>query len=105
MVLESAVVGFCTILQHTPRAVTVAPPSLVILPPQFAVVGVIEFTFQVFKTGGCPWSFSFLQLLVRINTNPNTIKWQIQILFFVFMIHCFEFNDISTLLKDFHISS
>jgi len=36
------VVGFADVLQHTPRAVTDAPPSLVILPPLVAVELVIE---------------------------------------------------------------
>ena len=33
VVQELAVVGFCEVLQHTPRAVTEAPPSPVTFPP------------------------------------------------------------------------
>ena len=36
VVLLSATVGFVDILQQTPRAETVAPPSLLILPPLVA---------------------------------------------------------------------
>ena len=39
-VLLSAMVGFWLVLQQTPRAVTAAPPSLVILPPLVTVVSV-----------------------------------------------------------------
>ena len=41
VVLLSAVVGLEEVDQHTPRAVTLAPPSLVILPPVVAVVVVM----------------------------------------------------------------
>ena len=34
-------VGFCEVLQHTPRAVAEAPPLEVTLPPQIAVVDVM----------------------------------------------------------------
>jgi hypothetical protein len=37
--------------QHTPRAVTSAPPLLVILPPETAVVAVIAETLVVDRTG------------------------------------------------------
>ena len=36
LVFESAVVGFCSLLQHNPFAVIAAPPSLLIIPPQLA---------------------------------------------------------------------
>ena len=39
------------ILQHTPRAVTVAPSLLVIVPPQLAVVCVILLTDEVERIG------------------------------------------------------
>jgi len=45
------IVGFADVLQHTPRAVTVAPPSLVILPPLVAVVLVIEDAAVVVRVG------------------------------------------------------
>ena len=41
LVLLLAVVGFWLVLQQTPRAVTVAPPSEVTFPPLVAVVWVI----------------------------------------------------------------
>ena len=47
----SAVVGFCEVLQHTPRAVTVAPPSEVTLPPQVAEVSVTLLTATVVTEG------------------------------------------------------
>lgn len=37
----SVEVGFCEVLQHKPLAVTVYPPSLVMLPPPSAVVWVM----------------------------------------------------------------
>ena len=36
LVILFAVVGFFDVLQHTPRSVTVEPPSLVIMPPPVA---------------------------------------------------------------------
>ena len=50
-VLLFAVVGFCAVLQHTPFAVTVAPPSDVIFPPDAAVVCVTEEAAVVLGTG------------------------------------------------------
>jgi len=38
---ELAMVGFCVVPQQIPRAVTAAPPSLVILPPLIADIEVI----------------------------------------------------------------
>ena len=37
VVLLLLMVGLCEVLQHTPRAITVAPPSAVTLPPEVAV--------------------------------------------------------------------
>jgi hypothetical protein len=51
VVLLSATVGVKFVLQHTPRAVTVAPPSDVIVPPHCAVVGVIALTAPVVTEG------------------------------------------------------
>lgn len=45
------IIGFVVVLQHTPRAVTVAPPSVLILPPPAAVVAVIEVTAVVVSVG------------------------------------------------------
>ena len=47
----NAVVGPVVVLQHTPRAVTVAPPSLVTFPPLVAVVRVIADAAVVVRTG------------------------------------------------------
>ena len=51
LVLLSLIVGLCTVLQHTPLAVTGEPPSDVILPPLTAVVVVIFATADVVKPG------------------------------------------------------
>ena len=45
------IVGFADVLQHTPRAVTEAPPSLVIVPPLVAVVLVIDDAAVVVRVG------------------------------------------------------
>ena len=45
------ITGFVVVLQHTPRAVTVAPPSEVTLPPLAAVVSVIEVIADVVTVG------------------------------------------------------
>ena len=50
-VCESAIVGFCEVLQQIPRAVTLAPPSLVTLPPQLAVLEVIAEIVAVVSLG------------------------------------------------------
>ena len=46
-----AIVGFGDVLQHVPRAVTVTPPSELIVPPLTADVNVIETTVAVVSTG------------------------------------------------------
>jgi hypothetical protein len=51
VVLLSDVVGFWLLLQHTPREVIVAPPSLVIFPPLLAEVEVTDVGSVVVKTG------------------------------------------------------
>ena len=51
VVLELLVVGFDEVFQQTPLAVTVAPPSDVTLPPQTALVEVIEDTELVVIVG------------------------------------------------------
>ena len=47
----NAIVGLAEVPQQTPRAVTAAPPSLVILPPLVAVVEVRADTAVVVSTG------------------------------------------------------
>lgn len=51
IVLLLLIVGFCEVLQHTPRAVTVAPPLEVTLPPQVAVVQAMSPTAFVVTVG------------------------------------------------------
>ena len=46
-VCASLTVGCGEVLQQIPRAVTLEPPSKVTLPPQMAVVAVIELTVSV----------------------------------------------------------
>ena len=47
----NATVGAALVLQQTPRAVTGAPPSVVIEPPEVAEVNPIEVTTFVISTG------------------------------------------------------
>lgn len=51
VVLDPAIVGSGVVLQHTPRAVTLAPPSFVIFPPLVAEVEVIDDASAVVSTG------------------------------------------------------
>jgi hypothetical protein len=51
-VLKFAVVGFATVFQQTPRAVTAAPPSDVILPPLIAAVPVMVLAAEVLAITG-----------------------------------------------------
>jgi len=51
VLVVSAVVGLTDVLQHTPRAVTVAPPSAVTLPPLVAVVCAMEVAAVVITAG------------------------------------------------------
>jgi hypothetical protein len=53
-VLLFAVVGFVVVAQHTPRAVTGAPPSEATIPPLFAPVVAIAETVAVVVTTGAP---------------------------------------------------
>ena len=52
VVLEFAVVGFAEVLQQTPRAVTLAPPSEVMFPPLAAEVVAIVVTVVVTPSPG-----------------------------------------------------
>jgi hypothetical protein len=78
----SEIVGVCLVLQHTPRAVIVTPPSEVMLPPLFAVVSVISVTAKVVNTG-LPAS-SFLQLLAKVKNATITNKVKIKLFLFFF---------------------
>ena len=78
----SAMVGDCAVLQQTPRAVMVSPPSEVIVPPLLAVVCVMSVTVSVVRaigTGGVTGSLqqSFLQVVRNTNNNPNPITVRI----------------------------
>lgn len=46
-----SVVGPVEVLQHMPLAVTAEPPSLEILPPETAPVGVMEVIVEVVNSG------------------------------------------------------
>ena len=52
VVLLLAVVGLTEVPQHTPLAVTVAPPSEVTLPPLDAVVDAVAVVVPVVTVGG-----------------------------------------------------
>jgi len=56
-------VGLAVVPQHTPRAVTAAPPSFEIKPPVVPELTVIFVTALVVKVG---ITGSFLQLLINI---------------------------------------
>ena len=51
VLVGKAIVGFGVVLQQTPRAVTAAPPSVLIVPPLLAVVFVIAVTAVVVIMG------------------------------------------------------
>ena len=51
VLVDKAMVGFAPVPQQTPRAVTVAPPSLVTLPPLAAVVMVMAVVVAVVTVG------------------------------------------------------
>jgi len=69
------------VLQQTPRAVTAAPPSEVIVPPQVATVLFIPVILEVVRTGVAEDSCvvvsdDFLQPAINIeqSTIPNEIR-------------------------------
>ena len=51
VLVDKAMVGFAAVLQQTPRTVTAAPPSLLIVPPLVAVVFVIAVIAVVVMVG------------------------------------------------------
>ena len=51
VLVGKAMVGFAVVLQQTPRAVTAAPPSALMVPPLVAVVFVIAVTAVVVIVG------------------------------------------------------
>ena len=51
VLVDKAMVGFTLVLQQTPRTVTAAPPSVLIVPPLAAVVDVMAVTAVVIIVG------------------------------------------------------
>jgi hypothetical protein len=82
-VCVSEIVGFSVVPQHTPLAVTVAPPSFVITPPlmaEFIVIFVKAVVVNVGITG------SFLQLSVIASPINKHIRTKGDIIFFILTI-------------------
>ena len=63
VLVDKAVVGFAVVLQHIPRAVTVAPPSLVTLPPLAAVIIVMAVVVAVVTVGKAVDVFVVVKLI------------------------------------------
>jgi len=80
-VCEPEITGFAVVPQHTPLAVTVAPPSFVIEPPVVAELIVISVTLAVVNVG---MTGSFLQPV--INTIPKIRKTKNKIVVILFII-------------------
>ena len=64
VVFELLVVGLVEVLQQTPLAVTVVPPSEVTFPPQTALDAVIEDT-KLVVTVGVPVALSVVKFLLE----------------------------------------
>ena len=64
VVCEFDVVGLADVLQHTPLAVTVAPPADVTFPPLTALVDVIDVTAVVVTVGKRPGLEPRVKLIV-----------------------------------------
>ena len=60
VLVAKAMVGLAVVLQQTPRAVTFAPPLLVMFPPLVAVVAVIDVTGALVRVGNVATIFSGL---------------------------------------------
>ena len=84
VLVPDAVVGPVVVLQHTPCAVTVAPPSLVTFPPAVAVVCVIADAAVVVIIGGV--GLSFLQECVKEIERINRITPEILNKFFMLIM-------------------
>ena len=94
-VLLFAVVGLAEVLQHTPRAVTEAPPSLVILPPLITEEEVIVDPALVVRVGnevrtegpsGVTGSFWQLNTNNKINKKINLLIWLVFISFCISLL-------------------
>ena len=59
VLVDKAIVGFIDVLQHTPRAVTAASPSLLMSPPLAAVVAVMDVAAVVVSVDKPAILFSF----------------------------------------------
>ena len=88
LVLLLAIVGFCEVLQHTPRPVTRAFPSEMTFPPEEADVIEILFTSEVVTTGK-PLSSSCLQA-VCANKMINSAIINKLYLFIMFIIELYR---------------
>jgi hypothetical protein len=66
-VFGSLIVGFAAVDQQTPFSVTEAPPSLVTLPPETAVVRVIEVAAAVVRVG------TTMALVVNVISVPYAV--------------------------------
>jgi hypothetical protein len=75
MVMLSVTVGLNFVLQHTPLAEIIDPPVDVMIPPLTIEVELTKFN-GVVDNSGIEMEFSFLQLFVRINSNPKIINGQ-----------------------------
>ena len=80
----SAVVGLTEVLQHTPRAITAAPPSEVILPPlaavvevmlEIAVVVTVGTMARVVKVTSSPYEVPAKQILKKLKIEPVPNKY------------------------------
>jgi hypothetical protein len=71
--------GLEVVAQHTPRAVTAAPPSFVIRPPVVPELIVMSVTAVVVKVG----TSSFLQLTIIVIPINKLTKIKRSIIFFI----------------------
>jgi hypothetical protein len=79
--VSPVIVGLSSVPQQIPFAVISPPPSLIILPPEVAVVYAISVTSFVVTSGGL--ALSFLQELIKTRDNAKTINPEIFIIFFM----------------------
>ena len=63
VLVDNAMVGLAVVAQQTPRAVTVAPPSLVTLPPLVAVVMVMAVVVAVVIVGNAVEVFVVVKVI------------------------------------------
>jgi hypothetical protein len=80
-VLFSEMVGFADTLQHMPRAITFAPPSLLMFPPLLQEVAVIDEILVVIKIGRV--GLSFLHEEIKKIDKNNRVNLEILKNFFM----------------------